>query len=139
MAEAAVNGVRLHYELEGSGDAVVFVHGSLLDLHDWDVVAARLAHSFQVLSYDRRGHSQSSGSGTLDDDLGDVAATCVAHPGSAKPALPCEHPRSRASGSAARRTVSRRVRDTCRRSPIQTCTRKNSVPSSHQSAVGEHS
>jgi pimeloyl-ACP methyl ester carboxylesterase len=39
MAEAAVNGVQLRYELTGSGDAVVFVHGALLDHHDWDVVS----------------------------------------------------------------------------------------------------
>jgi pimeloyl-ACP methyl ester carboxylesterase len=37
-------------------------------------VAAQIAQSFQVLSYDRRGHSQSSGNGSLDDDLADVAA-----------------------------------------------------------------
>ena len=69
-----VNGVRLHYELLGVGDAVVFVHGSLLDHHDWDGVAAQIAQSFQVLSYDRRGHSQSSGTGTFDDDVADLAA-----------------------------------------------------------------
>jgi len=74
MADAEVNGVRLHYELVGAGDAVVFVHGALLDHHDWDVVAAQLAQSFQVLSYDRRGHSQSSGTGTFDDDVADLAA-----------------------------------------------------------------
>jgi pimeloyl-ACP methyl ester carboxylesterase len=74
MADAEVNGVSLHYEVMGAGEAVVFVHGALLDHHDWDVVAAQLAQSFQVLSYDRRGHSQSSGNGSLDDDLADLAA-----------------------------------------------------------------
>ncbi|HEX6757406.1 MAG TPA: alpha/beta hydrolase [Propionibacteriaceae bacterium] len=74
MAVVTVNGVRLHYELLGVGDAVVFVHGSLLDHHDWDGVAAQIAQSFQVLSYDRRGHSQSSGTGTFDDDVADLAA-----------------------------------------------------------------
>jgi pimeloyl-ACP methyl ester carboxylesterase len=74
MANAEVNGVRLHYELIGAGDAVVFVHGSLLDHHDWDVTGAQIARSFRVLSYDRRGHSQSSGNGTFDDDLADLAA-----------------------------------------------------------------
>ena len=44
----------LHYEVMEAGEAVVFVHGALLDHHDWDVVAAQLAQSFQVLSYDRR-------------------------------------------------------------------------------------
>jgi pimeloyl-ACP methyl ester carboxylesterase len=35
---------------------------------------AQIAQSFQALSYDRRGHSQSSGSGSFDDDLADLAA-----------------------------------------------------------------
>jgi pimeloyl-ACP methyl ester carboxylesterase len=74
MADAEVNGVRLHYQLIGAGEAVVFVHGALLEHHDWDVVAAQLAQSFQVLSYDRRGHSQSLGNGSFDDDLADLAA-----------------------------------------------------------------
>jgi pimeloyl-ACP methyl ester carboxylesterase len=74
MTDTEVNGVRLYYELTGTGDAVVFVHGSLLDHHDWDVMAAQIAQSFQVLSYDRRGHSRSSGNGTFDDDVADLAA-----------------------------------------------------------------
>lgn len=31
MAEIEVNGVGLHYELDGQGDGLVFVHGSWAD------------------------------------------------------------------------------------------------------------
>jgi pimeloyl-ACP methyl ester carboxylesterase len=74
MAQLRANQVLLHYELSGAGPAVVCVHGALLDHHDWDVVAAQLADSFQVLGYDRRGHSESSGTGTFYDDVADLAA-----------------------------------------------------------------
>jgi pimeloyl-ACP methyl ester carboxylesterase len=72
--DAEINGVRLHYESMRAGDAVVFVHGSLLDHHDWDVVAAQVAQSFRTLTYNRRRHSQSSGDGTIDDDVAHLAA-----------------------------------------------------------------
>jgi pimeloyl-ACP methyl ester carboxylesterase len=59
MSTARVNGVSLHYELTGAGDPLVLVHGSWGDHHNWDPVVPALAESFQVLTYDRRGHSQS--------------------------------------------------------------------------------
>jgi pimeloyl-ACP methyl ester carboxylesterase len=74
MAQLQLNQVLLHYDLTGVRPAVVCVHGAFLDHHDWDVVAAQLAaDSFQVLSYDRRGHSESSGTGSFDDDVADLA------------------------------------------------------------------
>jgi len=78
MPTAQVNGVRLFYELTGSGDdPLVLVHGSWDSHHDWDLVVPRLAESFRVLTYDRRGHSQSerpSGQGSVREDVGDLAA-----------------------------------------------------------------
>jgi pimeloyl-ACP methyl ester carboxylesterase len=59
MPTANVNGVRIFYELNGTGDALVLVHGSWVSHHSWDPVAPRLADSFRVLTYDRRGHSES--------------------------------------------------------------------------------
>ena len=59
MATANVNGVRLRYELNGTGDVLVLVHGSWTSHHSWDRVLPRLADSFRVLTYDRRGHSES--------------------------------------------------------------------------------
>lgn len=78
MATAEVNGIRLFYELDGTGgDPLVLVHGSW-DSHDgWEPVVPRLAESFRVLRYDRRGHSRSerpSGQGSVHEDVADLAA-----------------------------------------------------------------
>jgi pimeloyl-ACP methyl ester carboxylesterase len=67
----------IHYEeLGGHGDPVVLVHGAWGDHHQWDGVAARLSGSCHVLSYDRRGHGESSspaGSVALADQVADLA------------------------------------------------------------------
>ena len=77
MPYAEANGVRLYYELQGSGDPLVLVHGSWLDAADWRPLVGHLAGSFRVLTYDRRGHSHSEGPGTqgsVDEDGDDLAA-----------------------------------------------------------------
>src|SRR5262245_55330438 len=78
MAKAMVNGVRLFYELKGAGAVpLVLVHGSWDSHHDWDLVVPRLAGSFRVLTYDRRGHCQSerpTGQGSVLEDVADLAA-----------------------------------------------------------------
>ncbi len=53
-----INGVKLYWELTGSGgDPLVLVHGSWGDHHNWDLVTEGLSKTFRVLTYDRRGHS----------------------------------------------------------------------------------
>src|SRR5574338_744446 len=77
MADAHVNGIRLFWEQHGdSGAPLVMVHGSWGDHHNWDAVVPELAKSFRVMTYDRRGHSQSerpAGQGSLDEDVADLA------------------------------------------------------------------
>ena len=74
----AVNGVRLSYEISGTGEIpLVLVHGSWLSRRTWDPIVPQLAKSFRVLTYDRRGHHESeqpSGQGSVRDDVGDLAA-----------------------------------------------------------------
>jgi pimeloyl-ACP methyl ester carboxylesterase len=78
MATAKVNGVRLFYELNGIGEVpLVLVHGSWDSHNDWGLVVPRLADSFRVLTYDRRGHSKSerpTGQGSVREDVADLAA-----------------------------------------------------------------
>lgn len=77
MSVTRVNGVELYYELSGSGAPLVLVHGSWGDHHNWDPVVSSLAESFQVVTYDRRGHSQSerpAGQGSVFEDADDLAA-----------------------------------------------------------------
>jgi pimeloyl-ACP methyl ester carboxylesterase len=72
-----VNGARLFYELTGSGDPLVLVHGSWVDHTSWQLVVPDLARSFRVLTYDRRGHSLSEmplGQGSRREDEEDLAA-----------------------------------------------------------------
>jgi pimeloyl-ACP methyl ester carboxylesterase len=77
MPEATVNGVRLYYELHGSGEPLALVHGAWTDATTWRLVVPGLAEKFRVLSYDRRGHSRSerpATQGSFDEDGDDLAA-----------------------------------------------------------------
>lgn len=76
MANARVNGIELFYELTGTGEPLVLVHGSWVDHHNWDAVVPTLATAFQILVYDRRGHGASErpgGQGSIFEDADDLA------------------------------------------------------------------
>lgn len=73
----AANDVELAVEQTGDGPAVVFVHGSWTDRHAWDMVTPELAARYRVITYDRRGHSQSErppGTPSLGAHAADLAA-----------------------------------------------------------------
>ncbi|RPI91003.1 MAG: alpha/beta hydrolase [Chloroflexi bacterium] len=78
MPTITVNGVQLFHEVSGSsGEPFVLVHGSWVDSHSWDAVVPDLSRSFRVLTYDRRGHSQSerpASSGSIREDVTDLVA-----------------------------------------------------------------
>lgn len=70
------NETGLHYERSGAGEPLVLVHGSWVDGSTWDAVRPALARSFDVVSFDRRGHSRSPpapAAGTIHDDVADLA------------------------------------------------------------------
>lgn len=62
MFHAEVNGVRLHYRLDGPESAPVVVLSNSLgtNLHMWDSQVPALTEKFRVLRYDSRGHGQSA-------------------------------------------------------------------------------
>ena len=77
MSIAGINGVRLHFQRSGAGQPLFLVHGSWVDGRVWDSVVPMLSASFEVVAYDRRGHSLSScppGQGSVHDDVDDLAA-----------------------------------------------------------------
>jgi 3-oxoadipate enol-lactonase len=55
-----VNRTQLHYEVAGTGDPVVFVHGFGGDLRIWDAQFPVFAQRYRVLRYDIRGHGKSA-------------------------------------------------------------------------------
>jgi pimeloyl-ACP methyl ester carboxylesterase len=72
----SANGVRLFYEASGAGEPLVLVHGSWTDHRSWDRIVPGLSEEFEVVSYDRRGHSQSErppGQGSVVQDADDLA------------------------------------------------------------------
>lgn len=72
-----VNGVRIEFQDTGKGEPLVLVHGSWGSHHNWDAVVPGLAEYHRVISYDRRGHSEServAGQGTFAEDVADLAA-----------------------------------------------------------------
>jgi pimeloyl-ACP methyl ester carboxylesterase len=77
MPAIHVNDVHLHYERAGSGEPLVLVHGSWSDHTVWDELVPFLSERFDVVSYDRRGHSdseRSSTQGSVAEDADDLAA-----------------------------------------------------------------
>jgi pimeloyl-ACP methyl ester carboxylesterase len=60
MPFAAVNGVNLHYELDGdSGEPLVLVHGYTGDITDWHHQIPEFSRTHRILVLDERGHGQS--------------------------------------------------------------------------------
>lgn len=83
MSVTEVNGTRLYHEWHGAPELppLVLVHGSWGDHRNWEQVVPLLAGTFQVLVYDRRGHSQSERrqeQGSVDEDAADLAALIAA-------------------------------------------------------------
>jgi len=71
-----INNVNIFWKLTGdAGEPLILVHGSWGDHHNWDLVTPKLAKIFRVLTYDRRGHSQSErpiGQGYVEEDITDL-------------------------------------------------------------------
>jgi pimeloyl-ACP methyl ester carboxylesterase len=57
---AEVNGTRLYYEMAGSGDSLVLIHGNTLDTRMWDDQFEPLARHYRVIRYDMRGYGKSA-------------------------------------------------------------------------------
>src|SRR6476659_8224442 len=76
MPKDKIDGVNIFWELTGTKDEpLVLVHGSWGDHHNWDKVVGEFAKEFRVLTYDRRGHSQSEsppGQGNVEEDISDL-------------------------------------------------------------------
>lgn len=60
MSKINVNNICINYQLEGEGKTIVFVHGLSDSLRYWNVLTNELKKQYEVLSFDLRGHGNSS-------------------------------------------------------------------------------
>jgi pimeloyl-ACP methyl ester carboxylesterase len=78
MPKASINGVGIAYDVTGTSDVpMILVHGSWTSRGSWAPLVEALAKSFRVVTYDRRGHSESDGTtrqGSIRDDVSDLAS-----------------------------------------------------------------
>jgi len=58
-----VNGAGIYYEIYGSGDPLLLLHGGYSDVHAWRRQIPELSKYFRVIAVDSRGH----GASTFDD------------------------------------------------------------------------
>jgi 3-oxoadipate enol-lactonase len=70
-----VPGGTLYWEVEGTGPAVVAIHGGSVDLRMWDGALATLTRSYRVIRYDLRGLGRSAPPASayrMADDVGAI-------------------------------------------------------------------
>lgn len=69
---AELNGVRIHYDVEGTGEPLALVHAGIANLHLWDDQMAAFTPHFRVVRHDVRGFGETpdpAGNYTDHDDL----------------------------------------------------------------------
>lgn len=69
---ADVNGARLYYEFQGSGPALVLIHGWAINSDYWEDQVPAFREKYRVIRYDRRGYGRSSGDPDLTADPVDL-------------------------------------------------------------------
>ncbi len=78
MERARVNGIELEYEVKGSGEGVLLLHGGLLPDENTPLMSEPpLVDSYRVLNYHRRGFAGSDhpeGKATIEDQVADARA-----------------------------------------------------------------
>jgi len=72
------HGLRLWYERDGDGPAVLLLHGIGASARDWDFQLPALLPGHTLIGLDLRGHGRSDSRGlyTIEDMAGDAAALC---------------------------------------------------------------
>src|SRR5215203_6488317 len=58
MPMITLGGLEMHYEKQGQGEPVLLIHGLGSSTEDWEPQVAALEGSFQLITYDVRGHGR---------------------------------------------------------------------------------
>ncbi len=75
MSKARINGIDIHYQTDGEGDAIVFAHGAGGNLLSWWQQIPYFSQRYQCVTFDHRGFGHSAdelegpGSDSFVDDL----------------------------------------------------------------------
>ena len=85
MKSIQVRNTQWHYQEQGTGDAIVFVHGFPLDHRIWNGQLAGLSNEFRVIAVDLKGFGQSKSTAafTIDsmaDELAEFISAVVGGP-----------------------------------------------------------
>jgi 3-oxoadipate enol-lactonase len=59
MPKTRSNEFNIYYEVNGQGEPIVFVHGLGSSTRDWEFQVSAFSKSYQVITFDLRGHGQS--------------------------------------------------------------------------------
>lgn len=68
------NGARIYYEVDGSGEPIVFIHAGVANLRMWDDQVAALRDAYRVIRYDTRGYGQTQTDAVAFSNRADIAA-----------------------------------------------------------------
>ena len=74
---APVNGLRMYYEVHGSGEPVVLLHGSFMTItNNWDGWIGELSKTRKVIAVEMQGHGRTADIPRefTNEDLADVVA-----------------------------------------------------------------
>ena len=59
MPQLQANGIHMYYEVSGKGQPLLFIHGLGSSTLDWEMQVKEFSKTFQVITFDLRGHGQS--------------------------------------------------------------------------------
>jgi 3-oxoadipate enol-lactonase len=59
MSRIQSNGINLHYEMNGRGQSLLFIHGLGLSSQDWEFQVPVFSKAYKVVTFDLRGHGRS--------------------------------------------------------------------------------
>lgn len=71
---ATINGVRMHYDVQGSGDALLLIHAGIANLNMWEAQLPAFTPHFRVIRHDVRGFGETPDPAGKYTDYEDVKA-----------------------------------------------------------------
>jgi 3-oxoadipate enol-lactonase len=60
MPKVKANGILINYETRGTGDPVLFIHGSGMCWKMWEPQSKAFSNRYKMIMVDLRGHGESS-------------------------------------------------------------------------------